>query len=1141
MRLVLGASLCTASLNAQYEQFIQDPSLDPSLTPATEAEPPPPPVLLTPSLHRHAIRALDQSADGRYLLSTDERTLKIWDVAHRAPIATYEQPTAGTHPRYAQDIVAAWFTDKPRQVLVCTTQNVFVFDDLDFSKPSAQFRRFRPFGYRFVAATQTLYWTSYDSDRRSLTLGRLDIATGQETHTQVITFDQPFASSEGKSLSVDAAGKIGTVTFPQSQDPAIVFELATGKVIQNLPGSTAVQGLLPDGRLLTRAVEGEQNRFGTLDLATLTPAPLFAVPYRYGVQTLLPTHPDDPLVLTAGDTFWTYDLKGGQLTQAVHLPDRWTNAALQYRQPNGGARPLLAQSSVIPGTRDVSATYLELFDPQAEVFRGQWTEPTYTPEAFYTRPDEFELVVRRGNAFRRVSFTEAGITSEPLAEPDTRIGPAQAYYDPAAREWKLVGAWRATLATPTTEAGKLEVDTLAQAMAPKTRFFSLSRDGRRIALHHETEVTVFDLENGQRLARAPLAVTTNFSLKREQIVALSPDGEIFAYAYQTIREGRAVDVLECRTVATGELRWSKTETSEWAYFDHLRFSPDGSQLYVNGNNAVGAANCLFTSTGEPARRMDVGQFLAYNAAGTLAVGRGGHYGNASAFQLKVTSLADGKQVSTVTLPATPRKISFIGSDRFLIADSATEELLRLIDLKEQAVIAEIQLFESPQKWLVRHPATGLFSSENSLHDQLMFRQGEQITPLAAYFEEFYRPRLLGSLVKGLTPRPTIPVSDLRYAPKLTLSVAGPATRGLSVEDEYETFELPTPEVTLQLEATCEGSPIADLRLYHNGKLVTGGTRGLFVEDDEDAPISETFTKSATHTFALTPGKNRFRAVAINEQGTESMPDELIVYSEAAAPESQGGLSLHLMVVGINAYRNPAYNLNYARADAEAVAAALRRSEAVFSQTNVYTLYDAEATRENILTTLETIRSEANPGDVFIFYYAGHGVMSDETEPKFYLAPYEITQLYGEDRLLRQLGVSSDSLLEFSRDIAAQKQLFILDACQSAGALKTVAQRGAVEEKAIAQLARSTGTHWLTATGSEQFAAEFDELGHGAFTYTLLQALDGAADSGDRLVSVNELKAYLEAQVPEVTAEKKGEPQYPVTYGYGQDFPLAVVR
>ena len=100
-------------------------------------------------------------------------------------------------------------------------------------------------------------------------------------------------------------------------------------------------------------------------------------------------------------------------------------------------------------------------------------------------------------------------------------------------------------------------------------------------------------------------------------------------------------------------------------------------------------------------------------------------------------------------------------------------------------------------------------------------------------------------------------------------------------------------------------------------------------------------------------------------------------------------------------------------------------------------------------------------------------------------------------------------------------------------------RGAAEEKAIAQLARSSGTHWLTASGSEQFATEFAQLGHGAFTYALLEGLSGRADTGDGRITVNELKAFLESEVPEITQKHKGTPQFPSSYGFGQDFPVVI--
>ncbi len=49
------------------------------------------------------------------------------------------------------------------------------------------------------------------------------------------------------------------------------------------------------------------------------------------------------------------------------------------------------------------------------------------------------------------------------------------------------------------------------------------------------------------------------------------------------------------------------------------------------------------------------------------------------------------------------------------------------------------------------------------------------------------------------------------------------------------------------------------------------------------------------------------------------------------------------------------------------------------------------------------------------------------------------------------------------------------------------------------------------------AAESDELEHGVFTHVVLEALQGAADTGgDSSVSIQELSDYLTRRVPEVS-------------------------
>ncbi len=313
-------------------------------------------------------------------------------------------------------------------------------------------------------------------------------------------------------------------------------------------------------------------------------------------------------------------------------------------------------------------------------------------------------------------------------------------------------------------------------------------------------------------------------------------------------------------------------------------------------------------------------------------------------------------------------------------------------------------------------------------------------------------------------------------------------------------------------------------------------------DDDDKKSRD----SRTYVVSLTPGENHFRAIALNSQRTESRPAEIKIVYQPPKPEptppsgSLSDISLHVVVVGINRYKNPKYNLNYAYADATAFADALKQSaSSLFKSMEVHLVTDETATKEGITGALEKVKAKAQPKDVFVFYYAGHGVLDEKR--MFYLVPHDVTQLYGNDEALAQRGISAALMKQYSTEIRAQKQLYILDACQSAGAIEQIALRGAAEEKAISQLARSTGTHWLTASGSEQFASEFAQLGHGTFTYALLEAIKGKADNGDKKVTVKEIDTYLQDIVPELTAKYKGTPQYPASFGFGNDFPVGIIR
>ena len=98
-------------------------------------------------------------------------------------------------------------------------------------------------------------------------------------------------------------------------------------------------------------------------------------------------------------------------------------------------------------------------------------------------------------------------------------------------------------------------------------------------------------------------------------------------------------------------------------------------------------------------------------------------------------------------------------------------------------------------------------------------------------------------------------------------------------------------------------------------------------------------------------------------------------------------------------------------------------------------------------------------------------------------------------------------------------------------------RGFEDRKALSQLSRATGVHVVAASSKDQFATEVKELGHGVFTYTLLEGLNGKAVSRGETITVRKLMGYIEEELPELTRKYRQEAQYPVVDSRGMDSPL----
>jgi len=455
--------------------------------------------------------------------------------------------------------------------------------------------------------------------------------------------------------------------------------------------------------------------------------------------------------------------------------------------------------------------------------------------------------------------------------------------------------------------------------------------------------------------------------------------------------------------------------------------------------------------------------------------------------------------------------------------STLRSKIKLTDLNTGRELLQFVLIDSSD-YLVIHPE-GYFDGTPAAIAKLYYVRGLEIIPLEAYYEQFYRPYLWERVINGQEiEKASIDFDNLKPAPLIEITEPTQNLRGIG------TLSVPDNLLKLGVKITDRGGGIDELRVFHNGKLYS-------TEDLDIDHINDTITRN--FDIDLLSGVNDIKITAINNERTSK--SESLKVSNAGIIQQAG--NLYVLAIGINDYKKSSYQLNYAVSDAKAFVEGIEiGARNIFSNVELIRLYDQQATKKNIIAAFDSVKAQANPNDVFIYYFAGHGSMSlteHNEKPIFYLLPCEVTEMYNPETL-ENSAISANAIMEFSRDIKAQKQLFILDACQSGGVVEMFANRGAVEERAIALLAQSTGTYFLTASGSEEFAAELSSLGHGVFTYALLQGLAGDADAAkDNNVTVEELLPFVKKTVPELSKQHKGSEQFPVSYGFGQDFPVVV--
>jgi len=198
--------------------------------------------------------------------------------------------------------------------------------------------------------------------------------------------------------------------------------------------------------------------------------------------------------------------------------------------------------------------------------------------------------------------------------------------------------------------------------------------------------------------------------------------------------------------------------------------------------------------------------------------------------------------------------------------------------------------------------------------------------------------------------------------------------------------------------------------------------------------------------------------------------------------------------------------------------------------HVKCLTNKKATQRDIMISLESWLTKAGPDDLIVLFWSGHGFPDPEDPEKVYFACYDT------DLSIPATGYRMDRVRQVLEERNAKNVVILADTCH-AGKLITRGDKGISVRPYIEKLRRERrvpkGWIFMVGADTDRQAIEHSSWSNGAFTHCLLRALSGAADGyesvgpKDGVVTMGELRAYMESAMPDETQRVLGVAKRPI--------------
>ena len=461
-------------------------------------------------------------------------------------------------------------------------------------------------------------------------------------------------------------------------------------------------------------------------------------------------------------------------------------------------------------------------------------------------------------------------------------------------------------------------------------------------------------------------------------------------------------------------------------------------------------------------------------------------------------------------------------------------------------------------WLVITP-DGLFDASPGAMHQLYFTAGLEIIELDQLKELYYEPGLLAE-VMGFAEGKLREVQDLDAQElKLYPLLVEATVTGDKINVRLQKRNGGIGDAVVLLDGDLELIPDANPRRLESFQIDLAPYAEYFIPGEVNKLAlvfynADGWLPSPDYIIDYTPGKG---GVLRKDGPLEKGKDKDKPNTNAPAPNDKSDQAitntLYALVVGTSDYAGTELDLRFPDQDAKAYKEVLELAGAALfgARMDVRLLTTSPGgvrpTKQAIQAALRDIAAKAEPKDILMVYFSGHGTTWPENsaDGQFYYLTAENSSFNFDDAKNRSYAIGQDTLQAWMHGVTARKRILILDACNSGEVVKKL-ENGAKgnlnsdQRRALQRMKDRGGFFVLAGSAADKSSYEDPRFGHGLLTYSLLRNMPKvAAIDKDRFVDVGKLFTEVREDVPKLAGELK-KVQEPKLIGM-EDYSIGIIK